>query len=52
VNKIFTVDGHAAKVYDVNSKKSYDYVTLKASYSPDPKVKLAFVFEFHDDKKP
>jgi hypothetical protein len=51
VNKRFTVDGKPAKVYDSGTKNAYDYVTVKGSYSADPKAKPPFVFEYHNNQQ-
>jgi hypothetical protein len=45
VEKRFTVDGKTAKVYDQSTKKSFDYVLVKASYEK------GFTFEFRNDKQ-
>jgi hypothetical protein len=46
--KRFTVDGVPTKLYDPGTKKSYDYVVVKASYSDDPHVRSPFIFEYHN----
>jgi len=49
VEKRFKVDGRDAKIYDPVTKKSYDYVVVKASFSPDPRTRNPFVFEYHNN---